>query len=368
MSKSNRVIFIFFVGVITVCLSRGTAVADGELAVGILQQVAENLRVTDRIQYEIEHRFSFLPPVPPAGGFPGRHVDAVVIRDGNRIEVSGIERHYAGSRFIEEERIHQVSTPDFHVHATNRDDDPDAGMVTTQQVERLLAPLLISGNFGFGLDGYIGDMARFTELMLMEPDRVKFIGEKEANGVICLQIDADTKYGFFSVFVDEKNNYAIRRVVSVKGQSAILYAGDRYLQDMPNVETFTEVLDNLEFNLIDGINMPTKGTLTVTRRDRNGDIYMNKSEYVRTNINLNPVFGVDAFSTAFLEGELVSNLDDPESGVVYVWDGEQAVPAFTYFTGRAFMQGYAGFVRLFLMLLGIALIAYALYRVLRKKK
>jgi hypothetical protein len=83
---------------------------------------------------------------------------------------------------------------------------------------------------------------------------------------------------------------------------------------------------------------------------------------------MNPDLDEKVFSAEFLKGEVVSNLDDNESGVVYIWVGEKAVPGYTILEGSAAMSGYAGYVRLFLMLAGTLMIVYAIYSMLKKKK
>jgi hypothetical protein len=120
--------------------------------------------------------------------------------------------------------------------------------------------------------------------------------------------------------------------------------------------------------MIEGVALPVRGDFQVFRKDKDGHSYMSRNEFERGNIDLNPAFRKDTFSADFLNGEVVSNQDDTTSGVVYVWDGKKPVPAYTMLKGTAFMQGYAGYIRLALMLAGIAMIAYALYRMLRRRK
>jgi len=370
MLKFRHPTFLFFAVLFAIPFSENVAVADNNRkidALDTLRQCAENLKITDRVQYKVNTRCSHQASVPWGGNSLKQHVEAVIKRDGDKIEVIGIERQYKDGKHIKDEKIHRVSTPDFGIYAINRGDGSETGMVTTNQTDRLLAPILCGGRFGFELDGYIGDGVRVLTLMLMEPDKVKYIGEKEVNGIVCQQIDADTKYGFLSVYIDTHNNHAVHRVVSEKRQNDLQYGGERYFQNMPQAKTFTETIDNLEFNLIENVNFPVKGNLQVVRKDKNGDTYASRSEYERKDIDLSPAFGKDTFSAEFLKGEVVSNLDDNESGVVYVWDGEKPVPGYTMLEGTAVMQGYAGFARFCLMLLGIVLIGIALYRILRRK-
>ena len=365
MSKLNFSVVLCFVIVFASLVSKNVTALERD-ALTILRKVAENQRVADRIQYEITTQYSQMDSASRAGDLGGQYVEAAIKREGNNIAVIGLEKNYRNGVFVSDEKIHRLVTSDFGVYGTGRNDDPDAGMVTTKQINRLITPILCSGRFGFEMDGYIGDGARIPDLMLMEPDKVKFIGDKEINGYICVQIDADTAHGFFSVHVDTENNYAVRRIVSERRQSDLQCGGKKYFQNMPHVKTFTETVDNLEFTLVDGMSVPTKGILLLTRRDRNGDTFPSKSEFKRKNVNLNPDFGEDTFSADFLKGEVISNLDDNESGVVYLWDGEKPVPGYTMLEGIAFMQGYAGYIRLFLMLVGILMIAFAIYRMLIK--
>jgi hypothetical protein len=297
----------------------------------------------------------------------GKSTAAVVRRDGNKVGVAGFENQYEGGKLTNTEEIIQLATPTFGVYATSGDGAPDAGIVTTEQVNKILIPILCSGRYGFELDGYLSDGVPVFSLMLMKPDRVKYIGECEVNSFVCQQIDANTEFGFFSVYVDIQNNYAVRRIVSEQRQNSLELSGRAFFQNMPQVESFISVLDNIEFKLIDGVNVPTRGILQFTRKDKSGATFPSKSEFARENIDVNPVFGKDTFSAEFLKGEVVSNIDDFESRVVYIWDGEKAIPGYTMLEGTAFMQGYVGYIRLALMLAGIAMIAYALYRMLRKE-
>ena len=295
-------------------------------------------------------------------------MEAIVQRDGDKIKIVGIEKHYRGGEFVRDEEIHQLATSDFYVRTISEGDASDSGMVTTEQIEKLLRPLLCGGRFGFELDVYLSDVIRIPELMLMESDKVKYIGEEDINGILCQHINADTKYGFFTVYIDTRNNYVVRRAISEINQHTLLYGGDKWLHDMPQTQTFTDVIDNFEFKLIGSVNVPIKGVLQTTRKDKDGSTVVAKSEFERENVDLNPNFEKDVFSATFLKGEVVSNLDDKESGVVYVWDGEKAVPGYTMLEGSAKMQGYAGFTRLCSMLLGIVLIVYVVIKKLLFKK
>jgi len=344
------------------------ALAQGIDAINILQKCAENSAKVDRIQYEVRTKRSQLPSASRSEGLGSQAIEAVVKREGNNIVVTGIERFYTDGRFIKDEVVRQVVTPNFlAVGIDGEKAQHSAGIVTVEQVKEQIPGILSSGQFGFELDGYIGDGIRVTDLMLLEPDKVKHSGTSDVNGFACQQIDADTKYGFFSVYIDTSNSHAVRRIVSVRRQGDIQYGGEVYFSHMSPVKTFTETLDNMEFEMLDGVCVPVKGNLQYIREDSDGRIFPGKSEFVRENINLDPVFDKNTFSADFLKGEVVSNLDDNESGIVYIWDGEKPVPAYTMLEGTAFMQGYAGYFRLFSMLAGILMIAYALYRMLIKK-
>ena len=357
MLKLNYSIALFFAVLISLRSIEGDTIGQEVDALVILRKIAENLKVTDRIQYEVKMSHSYHAPATKTNVLPRQRIEAVVKRDGDNFVVTGIDKQYNDGEFIAENKIHHLSTPDFGVYVTGG--THNVAMVTTKQIDRLLEPLLCGGQFGFELDGYLCGGVRFSDLMLMESGKVKYIGEKEIDGTVCQQIDADMEHGFFSVYADAKNNCAIRKAICEKS----------FVRDATTpVESFTTILNNLQFKSIEGIDVPTSGIIQAIRKDKDGRTYMSQNEFERENINLNPTFRKDTFSADFLKGEVVSNIDDKESGIVYVWDGKKPVPGYTTLEGSAVMQGYAGYVRLLSMLLGIMLIAYALYRLLLRNK
>ena len=92
-------------------------------------------------------------------------------------------------------------------------------------------------------------------------------------------------------------NYIVRKLVAITRQSDVLYGGEVDSQDKEAspVDTWTLTLDDLKFMLVDGISVPTKGTLKAIRQDKNGDIYTIKTDIERNNIVLERIkncFGV----------------------------------------------------------------------------
>ena len=367
--------------------SEDVSAADNDRALEILRHCEENLKVTDRFQYKIKTLCSnqFPPAYSNSYGvsLSVQNIEGLITKDGNKIDIVTDIKTYRDSKLFSDEKFRHVATPVFFATGFNGGDSDSpyagyAGMVTTEQAKENLPILLSVGQYGFELDGYLVYGVRIPELMLAESDCVRYIGGEDINGFMCQHIKADTKYGLFSVYIDTNNNYIVRKFGAITRQSDVWYDKKHGKQpDFQNVDddlvpdivdTWTLTLDGLEFIVIDGIRVPTKGTLRAIRQDKNGDVYTSKSEFERTNIVLNPTFGKDVFSADFLKGEVVSNLDDIESGVVYMWDGEKCVPAYTMLEGSARMSGYAGFVRLATMLVGIALIVYALCRMYFKAK
>ena len=359
---------IFFASFFVSHFDESAIATERDRAIDMLCKCVANLRAMDRLQYEVKTLRTYQVSPSSSIGLPSQQIEVAVKRDGDNIKVSGVEKQYRNGQFIRDKQVQQLSTPRFYARGISNDDASESGMVTTEQIERLLRPLLCSGRFGFELEGYLTEVVRFPELMLIEPDKIRYVGEKKFNGIFCQHFEADTKYGVFSVYIDTKSNYTIRKAEATIGQNSLLLTGNKWLYDMPQIETLTDVVDILEYDLIEGIYVPVKGVRQTTRKDKDGTLYSARSDLERTNIILNPEFDKNTFSADFLKGEVVSNLDDNESGVVYIWDGEKPVPAYTILEGTAFMQGYAGYIRLFLMLAGILMIAYALYRMLIKNK
>jgi hypothetical protein len=89
----------------------------------------------------------------------------------------------------------------------------------------------------------------------------------------------------------------------------------------------------VKFSRVGEATVPVSGryTITTARQLSNNRKIIEECTFTRTEIVLNPSFeGTDAFVIDLPNGAFVSNLDDRESGVAYVWHNGKMVPASDY--------------------------------------
>lgn len=187
---------------------------------------------------------------------------------------------------------------------------------------------------GFNLDGYFpgNEQKSISELLLEATDRTAL--EETIDGHPCLTVSAATKYGELRASLDPAAGYALRaaRVRKAVGD----WNGDGVFGETAETRGLSEWIIDLSDVSVETIgdrDLPVRATVSVTsqsagkRRDFSYAI-------TRSDFNLNPDFtGTDAFQMDFDDGARVTDFDQPESKIGYIWrqgamlpEGGQGVP------------------------------------------
>jgi len=182
--------------------------------------------------------------------------------------------------------------------------------------------------YGDFLDGFvvgnqniIGTISDSNNVQLR--DRQETISGKE-----CLVIESDSKLGHFTLWVDEKAGYSIRKAV-IKLSRGDLYSGEILPKPIPSRNISLAELEieikNIEILEIEGNYIPVAGTMIYTSIYDNEK--KNRTQYTtkRTDIKLNPDFDkLGAFvMDGIPDGTRVHHLEMP--GIRFVWQNGTAV-------------------------------------------
>ncbi len=195
------------------------------------------------------------------------------------------------------------------------------------------------------LDGLFDDSdgKRLPQLML-ESGAASIHGVESINGMNCTVVRADTRYGIVKLWITAGEGFTIRKVSYEKRISDAMSDG-KTLSQFPKIirngKELTVIRINREVSdvitdIIDSRHVAVKGKLTKTTEYNDGRKDVSESVISRKEIHFSPNFdGTDAFKTDLPEGATVSNQDDAQSGVSYVWRKGKVVPAYTEFDSRA---------------------------------
>ena len=144
----------------------------------------------------------------------------------------------------------------------------------------------LGGHFGVSyIVGYVGSDERL-DTILRKAYRISVRATTEnVGGSECFVIDADTKCGHYTVWLDPEHGYHPARVTRKAGDSD--YTHGRKFTDFPGFTAFT-YLDNVRFEKVADIWVPMEAYAGCDRRFVEG--YFNKADhhYKRTQIILNP--------------------------------------------------------------------------------
>jgi hypothetical protein len=176
------------------------------------------------------------------------------------------------------------------------------------------------------LDGYLGDSQNWAVILRDSGNAALQQAPEEVDKASCLVLEANTKQGHYKVWVDPEKGYNLRKaVVTKKGDD--LYGGTPL--SSTNMESATFALASVQFQEVDGIWIPIKGTFDRTQNvtGKGGPaVWRSTAKSVRSNVVWNPDFDkIGAFHLDLPEGTPVRDEDFP--GIRYEWHGDSVAPA-----------------------------------------
>jgi hypothetical protein len=349
-----------------VCLlvSVGIASAADNTAADIIKKCGANLTATDRIQYNFKSEaITVLSMVEHK-----RVKQGVVCRDGGKIDIRNELTIYENNKIIDKYPEESIVADNYaiynHIYPTK---SPNRITVIAANKNKSANSLLGNSGVGYALDGHIGDTMRFTDIMLLDPDKIEKIGDEAIDGFLCAKIKSATKYGLVA-WIDINNGYVARKVTCFRDANTVNENGEKYIAQPDIVTSFLFTIENSDFVKIGNNYVATKGTCTVERNDTDKTTIKRVTQCEREKIVLSPDFtGKNLFNAAHLKNELVNNLDDRKSGVLYVWDGEKSIPYAKEIRSEVVLPQSQGIGRLVTLIVAICVLLLAIGILIRLK-
>ena len=222
-------------------------------------------------------------------------------RDGKKLDVSAeVAPSLAADAASQYERL--VMTPTTRVAVRAAEDPAGAPVVAKPEMEsdaRNVALNLLHG--GEALDGYLaGDLEPLPQV-LRESKSVKVHPESEVVGdTTCTVVEATSKHGKYTLWLDESNDLTLRRAEVVKNN------GDQYKDlsklgkmtvDGAPVQRTRFTMDNVTVEKINGKSVPVSARMETTYTLSDGRTQTIRREHTRSGMDLNPDFvAIGAFN------------------------------------------------------------------------
>lgn len=238
--------------------------------------------------------------IPPDSAEPVNTViEQRYCRDGRKLDVTA--RRESSATAVPARIDRYVITPTSRMGLRVAELDNAAPMIfrhTPDQEARDFARSLLHG--GEALDGYLANDREPLPQVLRAAKSVSVRPEPEMVGdTPCVVVDATSKSGRYTVWVDEQDGATVRKADVVK-HNGDQYSGLRKLGAMkidgtPVAQTrFT--MDNVAVETVQGKSVPVRATLETTYTLADGRTRTVRQEHTRESLDLAPDFtGVDAF-------------------------------------------------------------------------
>ncbi|MFO1042590.1 MAG: hypothetical protein U0941_12430 [Planctomycetaceae bacterium] len=183
-----------------------------------------------------------------------------------------------------------------------------------------------SSTYGFMLDGHFaGNDGKKLSQILLESDDLTADTE-QIEGRSCLAISGTTRYGKIKICLDAESGHTLRYARISKGPGDV-YSGEQYGQhrDTTGQRSFTCEVNGVTVEKVGDYFIPVSGTfITETVGTTNAQFSV---PFKRSDFNLSPDFaGTDAFQMDFDEGARVSDFDNRESQIAYIWQKGDMYP------------------------------------------
>lgn len=220
-------------------------------------------------------------------------------RDGKKLDVTA--RRESSAEAVPGRIDRYVITPTSRIGLRMDDQENATPMImrkTPDQEARDFARSLLHG--GQALDGYLASDLEPLPAVLRSAKKVSVRPASELVGdTPCVVVDATSKSGRYTVWVDEKDGATVRKADVVK------HNGDQYnslkklgalkIDGTPVAQTrFT--MDNVVVETIQGKTVPVRATLQTTYTLTDGRTQTVRQDHTRASLDLAPDFdGLDAF-------------------------------------------------------------------------
>ena len=241
-------------------------------------------------------------------GMDFRHwkYDVTHRRDGDRCEWFGryqFEEKLNGDLDSFTEEFRRLVSDDYYLYWSQRDSGGEREAFAGADVKEQLRSLQTQSCDGGFLQGRTGGLGSATHLaaVMCDSNELRYVGPETLDGTRCHVVEARTKYGTFTVWLaPEKGDNALKYVLRKSGRD-ILY--DDVRTEDRNIIEWTETVDAIDVQKIDGIFLPVSGRLTDKTKRTGGEDDEEHMTAQRRDIVLHPDFkALAAFQIVLPEG------------------------------------------------------------------
>lgn len=256
-------------------------------------------------------------------------------KDGDRVDYAGETRRLEHPEFAGNVTFRAINDGTWFLNRTTTIGRKKLTGGRTARRDSMSRRNLEASANGFNLDGYFpGNEERtLTEILAEAPDLEAT--RETIDGQMCLAMSARTRYGAIRVCLDPNSGFALRfaRLQKVTGD----WNGDGSFGETPETQGMTSwsiELRNVSVEKIGEFHIPTRATIEVESRGNAANRTFSY-ELSRSEFDLDPDFtGTDAFKMDFDEGARVTDFDQAESKIGYIWvrgemlpEGGQGIPS-----------------------------------------
>jgi hypothetical protein len=237
-------------------------------------------------------------------------------RDGDRCEWFGhcqFEGKFDDNAYSFNEELRDLVTEDYYLCYSRRDVGREETPVMGTEVKEHLFGLQVQsrdGNFLQGRTGGIGNATHQAQVMY-DSNEVRYVGQETIAGTACTVVEARTKYGTFTVWLAPEKGYNALKSVWRKSGRDILRENIRIEEQ--GITDWTETVDAVEVQKIDGVFVPVAGRLTRYAKWADGKESEDHTTVQRREIVLHPDFqALGTFQIVLPEGTEVRLADNSQ--------------------------------------------------------
>jgi len=162
-----------------------------------------------------------------------------------------------------------------------------------------------------------------VDSMLRKANTISVRDETEnIGGSNCYVIEADTKHGEYTVWIDPEHGYNIAKAIIKRGPGDVVFQSNYIL---PENDQIYSSLENVKFKKVDDVWVPVEADVKDERDFPDGKFHKGEAHLKITEFILNPEFKDSDFVPDDIpNGARVYVLDSP--GITYTWQNGKLIP------------------------------------------
>ena len=281
----------------------------------------------------------------PANGLPCRQkAELWIRRDGDRIDISGSHIFLELLPDLSWTGRSVVNSKEWITASRKVEQKAYKGGVYSANLKEGLRQALCALEHGGFLDGYfeLFPQRRLMEF-LQEAHDLHASREETVDGTPCKVVEGTTPYGVITAWLAPSKGHLPLKLLYKKGPNDLLGPGTPVTAGSINrpgeviqTQGVTGLLDGVEVKPLNGAYVCVAGRFVQTQRLTRGPDCVSEYATRRKDIDLHPNFeGTDAFESPLAPGAVMTNNEDPNSGIIYRWTGKRLAPEYDDFSGTA---------------------------------